>query len=409
MDVSQQEQVGIYAQGWGDLMELVRDGHSWSGGERNRFFLNEGGGAFAEVSGLSGLDHADDGRGLALVDWDQDGDLDLWYRNRTAPRLRVMLNQSEGNESVALRLEGVGANRDGIGAVVELLGLGEGRRLVRSVRAGDLFLSQSSKWLHFGLGDEDEVRGAEVLWPGGERERFAGVRRGGRFLLKQGSGEAMEWASKVKRVTPLVLKEEDLVPRKDSGAARILLPARLPMPKIAYRNMAAKPSVLQQSGRPTLVVLWSAGCSHCEAELKSLGKAKQELGKVGLQVVGLSVDGMAGPTADLSAAYSMMDEAKWPYLWGFIEERSLQDIFGFQKRLFDRTPRSSVPMAILLDGDFNVGAIYRGRLGVPELLEDLQVVQLADDHQLFHLAPPLAGRWFTNPLKREEAVRMFAR
>ena len=72
--------------GWSELMKLVRKGYSWSGGERNRMFLNEQGGAFHEMSHLVGLDHADDGRGLAVVDWDQDGRLDLWYRNRTAPR-----------------------------------------------------------------------------------------------------------------------------------------------------------------------------------------------------------------------------------------------------------------------------------------------------------------------------------
>ena len=148
-------------------MKLVRSGHSWSGSERNRFFLNGGQGRFHEMSHLAGLDQIEDGRGLALVDWDHDGRLDLWYRNRSAPRLRLMLNRRESPASIAIKLEGTTSNRDGIGAVVELLPAQKTKLLVRSVKAGDLSLSQSSKWLLFGLGDETGYTHASVIGPGG--------------------------------------------------------------------------------------------------------------------------------------------------------------------------------------------------------------------------------------------------
>ena len=59
------------------------------------------------------------GGGIGLLDWDRDGDQDLWLRNRTSPRLRLMINGSSGERSVLIRLEGVECNRDGIGAVVQ--------------------------------------------------------------------------------------------------------------------------------------------------------------------------------------------------------------------------------------------------------------------------------------------------
>ncbi len=82
------------------------------------------GGRFANISAVSGLDFPDDGRAVALVDWDHDGDLDMWLSNRNAPRLRLMRNDTPtGNHYLALRLVGNGTttNRDAIGARVEVV------------------------------------------------------------------------------------------------------------------------------------------------------------------------------------------------------------------------------------------------------------------------------------------------
>ena len=196
MSPKQQADPEIYGNAWGNLLQQVRDGLSWSGRERNRCLLNDGAGGFVDVSSVMGLDQEADGRALALVDWDQDGDLDLWYRDRTAPRLRLMLNRHVGarkGDFVSVLLEGEKCNRNAIGAVVELIGgPGLGKlRSVKSVRAGDLFLSQSSRWLHFGLGQDCEATKARVIWPGGREELFQGLKAGGRFLLKEGSGSAV--------------------------------------------------------------------------------------------------------------------------------------------------------------------------------------------------------------------------
>ncbi len=61
------------------------------------------------MSAVSGLDFPDDGRCVAVADWDQDGDLDLWLANRNAPRLRFMRNNAPtSNHYVSLRLIGNG-------------------------------------------------------------------------------------------------------------------------------------------------------------------------------------------------------------------------------------------------------------------------------------------------------------
>jgi hypothetical protein len=58
---------------------------------------------------------------MALVDWDGDGDQDVFLTNRTGPRVRFLRNdQTTGNAHVTLELRGTRANRDAVGARVEL-------------------------------------------------------------------------------------------------------------------------------------------------------------------------------------------------------------------------------------------------------------------------------------------------
>ena len=96
----------------------------------------------------------DDGRALAVTDWDGDGDLDLWLSNRTGPRVKFLRNDIvDDNQSLTLSLQGVASNRDAIGAraTVTVKTNGTARTSSQTVRAGESFLSQSSKTLTFGI------------------------------------------------------------------------------------------------------------------------------------------------------------------------------------------------------------------------------------------------------------------
>ena len=58
---------GDYLAGWIAMTKMIRGSLSWSGRERHCAFLNGPDRAFADVSGVAGLDYGDDGRGL--VSW----------------------------------------------------------------------------------------------------------------------------------------------------------------------------------------------------------------------------------------------------------------------------------------------------------------------------------------------------
>ena len=96
-------------------------------------------------------------------------------------------------------------------------------------RAGDGFMAQSSKWLHFGLGKATRVSQLVVRWPGGQAEEFTkGVQADGRYLLVQGAADAQPWEAPARTV---VLRPSQVTPAADPGSTRTLLIHRVPLPR----------------------------------------------------------------------------------------------------------------------------------------------------------------------------------
>ncbi|MCP3915319.1 MAG: tetratricopeptide repeat protein [bacterium] len=387
-----------YAAGWTAISRLIRQGYSWSGHERNVALLNLGDGTFADVSAISGYGLVDDGRALASVDWDFDGDLDLFQTSRTGPRLRFLENvHGSAGGFLNVRLVGSAPNTDAVGArvLVHLEGeeLDEELPLLRTRRVGEGFLAQSSAWLTFGLGGR-AVERIDVRWPGGVRETFEGIAAGRSVLLEQESGMTREWNPPS---VPELAAAEPPVEPAPRRAARVVLATALPMPRIeaiapdgrTVPFLGIGPQGPQGTGRPLLLNVWASWCAPCAEELTAFAAAKDKIG-ARLDVVALSVDEKGAAAAEL------LERVKFPFTSGRLTPESLEILDTLESAILDREERLSVPTSFLIDGGGRVVAMYVGPVEPDTVLADLGLIGLPDEDRRAR-AVPFTGRWHYDP------------
>jgi hypothetical protein len=141
----------------------------------NRVLANLGGLQFADVSATAGAAFQQPGahRGAAFGDLDRDGRVDAVV-TRIGGRAEVFRNVSPGKGHwIAFRLRGTSSNRDGIGAVVHIT-TASGEQWNRVTSASG-YGSSSDLAVHFGIGSDTVVKGVEITWPSGARQRLTDV------------------------------------------------------------------------------------------------------------------------------------------------------------------------------------------------------------------------------------------
>jgi tetratricopeptide (TPR) repeat protein len=145
--------------------------------EPNRFFRNNGDGTFSDLTDFVKFQRpGNKGHGVAFVDWEEDGDLDIYaqigghypgdfarnafYRNLKASR----------NGWIQVDLKAVTSNRGAVGA---RLTLRSGDLLVyREVKGSEGFGATSQQRQHFGIGPGKTIDSLEIRWPGGAVQKI---------------------------------------------------------------------------------------------------------------------------------------------------------------------------------------------------------------------------------------------
>ncbi len=160
--------------------------------DQNLLFRGDGTGKFTNASAQAGdfVSRAENTRGLAVGDFDNDGHIDL-VSNTIDNTLRLYRNVTPAEGKHWLLVSALLGKRDALGAKLHLKG-GD-KQWTRIVQSGYSFESSNDPRAHFGLGKTDKLDGLEVRWPSGtpEFERFEvpGIDR--IITIRQGEGKAI--------------------------------------------------------------------------------------------------------------------------------------------------------------------------------------------------------------------------
>jgi len=159
-----------------------------SGHERNRLFLQEKGN-FKDVTLVSGCGFTEDGRGFALLDFDNDGWVDIAASSSNTPNLlrNTMGSQKSTptNRHVKISLVGGATDarsqiewsaRDAIGASI-VVAIGDTKRRFQ-LSAGEGLSKQNAKHIHVGMGDAETIDQVDVFWPSGKRTTHKDIKAG---------------------------------------------------------------------------------------------------------------------------------------------------------------------------------------------------------------------------------------
>lgn len=140
------------------------------------FYFENTMGKFVERAKGAGLYDYGIGRGSAVLDYDNDGDLDLLVVNQRAvdtgvefaSSTKLYRNDCATGNWTKISLRGTQSDTKGIGCRIEVVI--DTLKMIREVDGGSGYLSQSSAITHFGLGSATLIDSVIVKWIGGEKQ-----------------------------------------------------------------------------------------------------------------------------------------------------------------------------------------------------------------------------------------------
>jgi hypothetical protein len=165
-----------------DNVALYQPGLSY---EQKDLLYENAGGQFTDRSAEGGpaLQSPRVGRGLAVGDFDNDGNLDVVISS-LGRRAVLLKNQGlrKGNW-IQIRAQGTASNAFGLGATVRAHAAGKPQ--VREITNVASYLSSNDTRLHLGLGDAKRVQQLEILWPSGRRQVLKDVAANQILVVKE--------------------------------------------------------------------------------------------------------------------------------------------------------------------------------------------------------------------------------
>jgi len=151
---------------------------------------NNGNGRFQNIGSDLGsyFNGKRSGRGAAVWDFDNDGDLDIIVSHVDLQATATLLRNDGGNRNHWMGLTLVGSNgpASAIGAKV-IVHAGDSKQTLVNQWATS-YLSFSDPRIHIGLSNYDRVDSLEIKWPDGQKEIYQDLAIDRYLIIKQGIG-----------------------------------------------------------------------------------------------------------------------------------------------------------------------------------------------------------------------------
>ncbi len=340
----------------------IKEGASLSGNERDSLYYNSGGKQFANISGISGLDHPGDGRAFAILDYDRDGWPDFVVMSANAPMMQLYRNRiGEGSEQarkhqmVAVRFVGgnhtarpttAWTNRDGYGALVTVTL--DDLTLRREHRAGEGLAAQNSATMLIGIGARDSVKALTVRWPSGKVQDSGSIPANSLVTVYENPAQSPTGSGFV--IEPY---------RKER-------PTRTPPYAVAAAGDSGKRLQLAQAtgkgAQPQLVLYTTVAtwCAACVTELPQLQTLRASFKPHELAMFGVPYDEKEGPekltawAAGNRPAYTLLADA--PNEHKAAVKQTAKDILKID----------GIPATLVTDGE---GRVLLAKWGPPSISE----------------------------------------
>lgn len=138
---------------------------------------------FAQQAAEGGLSIATAGRGVAVVDLDGDGAMDVVVGTASGKPLVLHNVRANRGHYLNVQLRGRGKNSAGVGA--RIVAQFAGKSAAAMIHAGSGYHSSSEPIAHYGLGPSTSVEQLVVQWPSGKRTELKDVRADQRLVITE--------------------------------------------------------------------------------------------------------------------------------------------------------------------------------------------------------------------------------